>query len=353
MYYRLNAFRFFLALCVVAFHLKRDVFVQSGSIAVWLFFMVSGFLVTKILCETYSGRPRDFIVNRFLRLYPAYWAVMLIGIALIIISNNEIHAYHDAITWPKSLDQWLSNLLIFNNLGSVRFIPPSWSLAIELKWYVILFVIHFLSLRVVTAFLACQLLLPFLLIFVTQQDIYVKGAGFAFALGSLSHHYKCRMGPTGSLLAFVALLAFMLVVPPMMGFRGHSVTPRYGQLNFLFCCVLLYFSMPFLTGQSIKQRRWAQLLGDLSYPLFLVHWYCGFLAIYVFGFAVYSWPYLLTATLLAILLSLAIVFGVERPVGYFRQRIRQRQGAREQGVSPDQATPGSGERVAQVARLIG
>ena len=85
---------------MLAFHLKRDAFPQAGSIAVWLFFMISGYLVSKILYETYQNRPADFVLNRFLRLFPAYWTVLIFGFALLLLSGGGITDYHPSIALP-------------------------------------------------------------------------------------------------------------------------------------------------------------------------------------------------------------------------------------------------------------
>src|SRR2546430_2652712 len=44
----------------------------DGTLGVYLFFMISGFVIFMTLHR--SERPLDFVVSRFARLYPAYWA---------------------------------------------------------------------------------------------------------------------------------------------------------------------------------------------------------------------------------------------------------------------------------------
>ena len=57
------------------------------GIGVWGFFLLSGFLITLVLNEKYSyskGGLRKFFVSRFLRLYPCYYAVMLLTLFLYV-----------------------------------------------------------------------------------------------------------------------------------------------------------------------------------------------------------------------------------------------------------------------------
>jgi peptidoglycan/LPS O-acetylase OafA/YrhL len=63
-----GTFRTILAALVVLQHFSPARLV--GSMAVFAFFTLSGFLMTMLMDTTYRGRPEAFALNRFLRLYP-------------------------------------------------------------------------------------------------------------------------------------------------------------------------------------------------------------------------------------------------------------------------------------------
>ena len=81
----MGIFRVILALFVVFDHSRAVPFLDlpGGVFAVKVFFIISGFYMTMILTKKYTGKGSYslFISNRFLRLYPIYWAV--VGLTII------------------------------------------------------------------------------------------------------------------------------------------------------------------------------------------------------------------------------------------------------------------------------
>ena len=92
----MGIYRFLLALNVVIFHLLGVPAI--GPFAVFSFFVLSGFLMTLIMKETYgyslSGLSK-YAMNRFLRLFPSYWVLLLITILAIgLVGNSNSKAFH-------------------------------------------------------------------------------------------------------------------------------------------------------------------------------------------------------------------------------------------------------------------
>lgn len=107
-------------------------YIRVGLYAVQLFFILSGFVILNSLER--SKRGRDFLFNRFSRLYPPYWAAIfltvLLSFALGFSPFNES---------PPML-MLLSNLTMLQNLLDIENIDPVyWTLKIELLFYLIMF----------------------------------------------------------------------------------------------------------------------------------------------------------------------------------------------------------------------
>jgi peptidoglycan/LPS O-acetylase OafA/YrhL len=121
-----------------------------GNTGVDLFFIISGFLITKILLfsKGNSNYFKNFYFRRLLRIVPLYFAVLLV--ATILLPHLDIpylKKFDEVIFWPYWL--FLSNYYIAY-LGNFQhgLIDLSWSLCVEEQFYLFWSVcVYFLSLK--------------------------------------------------------------------------------------------------------------------------------------------------------------------------------------------------------------
>ena len=140
----LDGLRGVAVLLVFAFHLPVRVF-WAGSYGVTVFFVLSGFLITKILLEelqtTEKVGLRWFYGRRAARLIPALLLVTLGHLALQLTVLGQPEEWWER-TWPVLA--YVANLATVNGIDLVH-MRHTWSLAIEehfyLLWPVILIVI--------------------------------------------------------------------------------------------------------------------------------------------------------------------------------------------------------------------
>lgn len=100
-----------------------------GFVGVQLFFAISGFVILMTLRN--AKAPMDFVVSRFSRLYPTYWACLLLTAALLLLFPLPQHA----VTGP----QVAGNLLMFHGLfGVVDVNGAYWTLKVELIFYALM-----------------------------------------------------------------------------------------------------------------------------------------------------------------------------------------------------------------------
>ena len=128
-----GAYRTLLAIAVVATHFgDMDGF---GLVAVFGFFSLSGFLMTLLVNGPYQGRPKAFLLNRFLRLYPLYWGVIAITLTLLWFNDWAPIGRIGVPSWPVLLRQiafvnWWNDKPTLNNI--------SWAVTNELIFYVLI-----------------------------------------------------------------------------------------------------------------------------------------------------------------------------------------------------------------------
>jgi peptidoglycan/LPS O-acetylase OafA/YrhL len=117
-----------------------------GWMGVDLFFVLSGFLITGILLDA-KGKAsyfRNFFVRRSLRIFPLYYAVLLVSFLLLPLVFSRVLAP------PPEIQAWfwtyLTNVyIVWQGWGTAgRYFDHFWSLAVEEQFYLFWPVVVFL-----------------------------------------------------------------------------------------------------------------------------------------------------------------------------------------------------------------
>jgi len=131
---QLDGLRAVAIMFVMAFHFipPVDRYAPLGSIGVRLFFVLSGFLITRILLDSkgteISSALRSFYIRRGLRIFPLFYLVL----ALATLIN--IGPVRDTIGWHVS---YLTNVYLFERGSWHGSISHLWSLAVEEQFYLV------------------------------------------------------------------------------------------------------------------------------------------------------------------------------------------------------------------------
>jgi peptidoglycan/LPS O-acetylase OafA/YrhL len=106
---------------------------ELGWVGVQLFFVLSGFLITGILLDTARSEHyyRAFFGRRVLRIFPLYYAVLLLVLVLVPLVTGSQPEGHQHQLW---LWVYLSNWVAPLGLG-VTVLGHFWSLAVEEQFY--------------------------------------------------------------------------------------------------------------------------------------------------------------------------------------------------------------------------
>ncbi len=101
---------------------------QLGGHGVDLFFVLSGWLLGSILAQEYldknSINVKRFLLRRWLRTLPAYYAVLAMLLSQQVVSGNGI--------------RWEYFIFLQNYLDDIPFFSVSWSLCVEEHFYLII-----------------------------------------------------------------------------------------------------------------------------------------------------------------------------------------------------------------------
>lgn len=336
-------YRFMLASFVVVFHIAPVYAPGAGSIAVFSFYVLSGYLITRVVSERYDegvGGVVRFFLNRILRLYPAYLSILALSVLAITLYPDFARSLNPAMRMPADFGSWVQNLTMFGMLRStVRLVPPAWSVNIELIYYMIIALALGRSRAVVVVWALSAGLMFLYFTFSGHGPNYTYfsffGPSVCFAFGALVYYFGGMFQPERKdaicAVVFIALVAFAKNVPE----------PNVPGSILLAVAVLVAtyatWALSSVRSDNGTIRRLDSYLGDMAYPVFLSHWIVAALVVGALGYRPGPTLLLLLVAAGTLAVSSAVVFGIERPIEVIRKRVRPRDHSKDRpAVQPGQ-----------------
>ncbi|MGU7779681.1 acyltransferase family protein [Burkholderia sp. PU8-34] len=328
----LGALRTFLALIVMAAHLGRWTDL-TATYAVSTFFVISGYLMTATLHRNYGFGPRGFIrffTNRFLRLYPMYWAAAALSLLLIALEPTLAAAYHRNFLIPGSTRAWAD--LAVNWYWRPDFpmpgkpsvshvVPPAWALAVEFAMYVVLALGAARNIKTGMLCLLAGALFHVALAHDVNERLYaIPAAALPYGIGICLYFavnaYRASVATYTSVAAtclyggFICVLHFL----PL----DAAGLPYY--LNLAGFATAFFFIASATEGRHF---RWIDRnIGGLSYPIYLVHYQAAFAIQLLLATSTPGWTLFWLALPLVVALSTALEYLNRQIVDPFRNAVR-------------------------------
>ena len=141
----LDGLRTLAVVAVVLYHLNLT-WAQGGLLGVTVFFVLSGYLITRLLINEVSKTGcidlKSFWIRRIRRLFPAVVTVVVVTCALCTIFNHVMLTKMRPDILPSLLffNNWwqiAQDVSYFNALGDPSPLTHFWSLAIEEQFYLV------------------------------------------------------------------------------------------------------------------------------------------------------------------------------------------------------------------------
>lgn len=291
---------------VFLYHLFPEIFV-GGFIGVDIFFVISGFLISKIIFSQLTAHTFsffDFYVRRIKRIFPA-----LILICALCFFYGYFVLFPDEFTHlskhVKSASLFLSNLTLYREVGYFDLTSESkpllhlWSLAVEEQFYLIwpLFlwglhkisskrslnkyghIINFISITIVT--IISFFLYIFLVTFKPNLAFYFTGARlWEMSIGSLGAYCLANKKQTLPKIACdVIHISSIICILFSFLFLRHSnqyfsFLILFPVLGTLFLLMLPRSVCSGFVNNKILSHPLLVFIGLISYPVYLLHWPC-------------------------------------------------------------------------------
>ncbi|ASJ72931.1 acyltransferase family protein [Granulosicoccus antarcticus] len=237
---------------------------DAGSFGVDIFFVISGFIMIYIAKP--SDTPVNFFIHRIRRVAPMYWFFTLLMAAILLAMPSVFkNTVFDVKAMFLSL-AFIPHWSLAHTTEAWPIVAPGWSLNFEMYFYLIFAVSLFCAQRFRIAFITLVITAVFLIATVLNDgqsaiaEFFSKSLVFEFILGMLlavAFKRGFRLPPaTAAWLLLLASCVLLIKLPLPRIFE-------YGIPSFLVVMACLYV--------KIGEHRWAVLLGDASYALYLSH----------------------------------------------------------------------------------
>ncbi|MGE5272026.1 MAG: acyltransferase family protein [Thiohalocapsa sp.] len=278
-----------------------------GVVGVFMFFTISGYLVTQSFETTRS--PLVFLAKRALRIFPGLLTCLAVCVFVVgpLVTRVPLGDYFGR---PEPYLFLLHNAVLdvhYNRLPGVEFAAgniggivngPLWSLPCEVLMYLMLFALGLcrrLTLRVALALVAVGILCLWLEVTDALGGAFWLLAFFAAGICL----YRLRgSGVFAARWAVIAALGLLLSIPAQMFLTGCAIFGSY---------LTIYLALnPLLP--PVRAARF----GDLSYGLYIYGWPIEQCVVYFSGGAAPWWTVFGASLPLAAATALLSWHGVER-----------------------------------------
>lgn len=349
----LGIIRFFLASCVIGFHLSAKI-PNIGQLSVNFFYVISGYLITLILNDTYKFKLKEFSINRFLRLYPTYYvfAALSLCLSLIPISGVTSSVFHSSWSGTQQHFDALGNALIFpwaflsdssvltipnslySDLPRFRLIPSTWSIAVEIVCYFILFLFSArnIATAIITLILAASLHVYIYYSPINSGYLYYPflSAMLPFSVGSigcfLSKLLEKRHSINLSMNAQLTVLFSVIITFLLNWWLSLGVYDFYKSAYFYISTLIALVSIVTLHNSRPPDRirSTCKKLGDLSYPMFLIQYVGGYIGWLIIGKPenIRGWDIFIAGYIVSFIISIAVISLIDKPIQRLRDKVR-------------------------------
>ncbi|WP_075218092.1 acyltransferase family protein [Mongoliimonas terrestris] len=245
-----------------------------GQTGVLIFFFVSGYIIPKSLDGDTASKLKTFWIKRAFRIYPLYFFVFLLTLTL------------DSVLFQKptaSLPYLVPHLIFVQSwIGYPDYVGGSWTLFIELVWYISIFLLYFIGLQRFDKFVFYFPLISILSLVAISIALDVR-----LPFGRLTYFLACFMGLlwlrfhtsqiTGRFFG-VTFGSYLAVIAAAL-YAGVGIHGQSHDLNPTFQCVINNWAVgvaltAWIMGRRNNQFRFVSLLfpiGIISYSVYLVH----------------------------------------------------------------------------------
>lgn len=298
-----------------------------GSFGVAIFFLISVFVVPFSLRKL---SVPSFLIARIFRIYPVYIFSLCISVVFIVILNK----FGYGKPFPYGINHLIAQAALIRGWFWIPSVDGiSWTLEIEIVFYVIIAIISPLIFRPnyggrtiiiysISILLFCVFGLSLLNVVGGRLQTAVLYATYA-----LPFTVYMFIGTLFYLASYRDIALAQLVFGVIIGFWSFSIgmTANSALKNIpitSYFIALGVFSLFWLVREDFRSNKILDWLADISYPLYAVHAVVGYSVMYILNdFKITPIAIILVTFFTVILLSWGIHLAIERPTMLYGKQL--------------------------------
>ena len=266
--YDINGLRAYAVALVVLFHFNILGF-SAGFIGVDIFFVISGYLMTKIIIEQLLHNKFSiwrFYLARGIRILPALMVLItFVGVLswwLLIPEEYKTYGKHAAssLTFLSNLIYLRESSDYFSTAAHEKILLHTWSLSVEWQFYIILPIILLIIGRIKSSrqILNFSILIGFLISLYFSYKISLTNQSAAFYMintrawemlaGGLVYAYFNKIDLSELNRKSIEILGFGLILTSLIIFETTTLWPSVNALLPVFGSMLILLAIQFIYG---------------------------------------------------------------------------------------------------------
>lgn len=299
----LGILRAFLAITVVLLHIPLMTknlnlpsfnewpILNRGYHAVWGFFILSGFLIIRLLFieknNTSTINVKSFYTRRILRIYPVYYLVLLVGLIfyhyilpLLHIKFDTNYTIAEALIWCVAL---MPNVF-FSMYDPGGILSVLWSIGIEEQFYLFIAPIsRFIKTKFFTISLAIFTIMYFIIYFIPEFEYLRKFRlmYFYFSFGGLvsilNFKGKIKWLTTNKPIRYISYILFTLYFFTNVFEFSNEALKHFSSL-IIFSLFILFISTE---DKFIIKNKFLNHMGNISYGIYMYHMIALYITIFI------------------------------------------------------------------------
>ncbi|RYE58375.1 MAG: acyltransferase, partial [Sphingobacteriales bacterium] len=319
----IDGLRAFAVLSVIFFHFAVPGF-EGGFIGVDIFFVISGFLITRLIVVEISSTGQfnflHFYKRRIQRLLPALFFVFSLSLiaATLLLTPETLAEFGSslvaAVLSVSNIFFWLQSGY-FDTASHLKPLLHTWSLSVEEQYYLIWPAFIVLVWRAKSVFYKVipVILMGLMSFYLNYYCVHKAEPGFGstifflaparvfeFTIGALGVFFIGNRYLRHRTQELMAVAGMVLIIISLLRLNSTSIFPYVNALLPCLGALLIILAQDSKLVRLLLMNKFTVNIGLISYSLYLVHW-----PIYVF--TKYIWLNVSSLFFIAAMLASSLV----------------------------------------------